>query len=214
MYCLHIRWNTAILVLLFLCAQKPTDSQNLPELEEIIVSLNVQQIGARDIPAIIKGETLYLPVCTVFNLLKIHNISSDDYDSVSGFFINEKSRFLIDQVNNKIVFEGKVIELNRGDLIRTNDNLYLQLNYFGEVFGLECTFYFRNLAVGLKTKLELPAIREMRQEMMRQNINKLKGESKADTIIPRSYPFLHFGIAEWTFNTTEQVSGQTDVYAG
>ena len=214
MQCLYFRCCATTFLFLFFFIQDVTYPQNEPELEEITVFLNVYQIGGKEIPAILRGEVLYLPVTTVFNLLKIRNTSSPLYDTVSGFFIYETATFLIDQQNNRMDYQGKRIEFNPGDLIRTDENLYLRLNYFGEVFGLECTFDFRSLSVDLKTKLELPAIRVMRQEIMRQNIIRLKGEIKADTIIPRSYPVFHFGMADWSFNTAERVMGRTDVRVG
>ena len=36
--------------------------------------------------------------------------------------------------------------------------------FFGQIFGLDCTFDYRNFSVFLDTKLELPIIREMRKE--------------------------------------------------
>ena len=161
-------------------------------------------------PAAIRGEVLYLPITDVFDFLKIKNNPSPGFDSVSGFFIDPKATYLVDRIHQCIRYQKKVFILNPDDLIRTGTDLYLKSHYFGEIFGLTCTFNFRSLSVTLNTKLELPAIREMRQEMMRKNIGKLKNEVKADTIIGRSYPFFHFGMADWSINTIE-LQGWNDV---
>ena len=100
--------------------------------------------------------------------------------------------------------------MKTGDLIRTETNLYLLSKYFGEIFGLDCKFNFRALSVSLTTKLELPVMREIRLEMMRQNISRLKGETKADIVIQRSRPAFHFGMADWSVVSTQELGLKTD----
>ncbi len=188
----------------------PLYSQEQPEYDEILIFLDIQRIGSTEIPAVIFREEAYLPVTDIFNFLKIRVLSSRGFDTISGFFISQDATYLIERQSNTITYQEKIHRLNPGDLIRTETNLYLKSNYFGDIFGLDCRFNFRSLSVTLVTKLELPMIREMRQEMMRGNISKLKGEIKADTTIPRSYPAFHFGMADWSVISTQQLEGITD----
>jgi cell division protein FtsN len=187
-----------------------SDAQNEPEYDEITVFLNIQKVGGTEIPALIRDETVYLPVADIFSFLKIQNKVSAQLDSVSGFFINQLATYSIDKRNNKITFQGKVYNLKSTDMVKTETNLYLRSPFFGEIFGLDCTFSFRSLSVMLTTKLELPIIREMRQEQMRTNISRLKGEVKSDTTIERKYPAFHFGMADWSVISTQQLQGRTD----
>lgn len=185
-------------------------AQDEPEYDELTVSFNIPQIGGVDLPAVVRDELLYLPVTDVFDFLKIKNSASPGFDSITGFFINQEASYLIDRLQNRIDYKQKAFEIKPGDMIRTETNLYLKSNYFGEVFGLQCSFSFRSLSVTLNTKLELPIIREMRQEQMRKNINQLKGDIKADTTIQRSYPLFHFGMADWSVISSQQLQGRTD----
>jgi len=178
--------------------------------DEISVFFNVQRFGGTEFTAVIRNENVYLPVTDIFNFLKIKNTISQDLDSISGFFLNQEARYLIDKTHGQIIFQGKTFPVKKGDLISTESNLYLKSQYFGEVFGLDCTFSFRSLSVTLTTKLELPVIREMRQEQMRANVNRLKGEVKADTTIKRSYPFFSLGMADWSVISTQQLKGRSD----
>ncbi|NEW85283.1 MAG: hypothetical protein GZ094_23375, partial [Mariniphaga sp.] len=154
------------------------NAQNEPEYDEISVFFNVQKVGGTDLTAVIRDETVYLPVTDIFSFLKIKNNPSAQLDSITGFFINQQSTYVIDKQNKKITYQDKVYNLKSDDIIQTETNLYLRSPLFGQIFGLNCTFSFRSLSVMLDTKLELPIIREMRQEQMRANINKLKGEVK------------------------------------
>jgi cell division septation protein DedD len=197
-------------ILLTLLPAGKACAQNEPEYDEISVFLNVPQIGGAEIPGVILNSTAYLPITNIFDFLKIRNFPSATLDSISGFFIAPQATFLITYQNNKVVYKERIFELKPGDFIRTESNLYLKSKFFGEIFGLDCSFNFRSLSVNLTTKLELPVIREMRQEMMRANISRLRGEEKADSIIKRTYPFFHFGMIDWSIISTQQVHGPTD----
>lgn len=188
----------------------PAIAEEIPEYEEISVFLNIQKIGGADIPAVIVDETIYLPVADIFSFLKIKNTPSAQMDSVVGFFISQSSTYLIDKVNNRITFQDKVYELKNNDMVKTETALYLKSNYFGQIFGLDCAFNFRSLSVMMTTKLELPIIREMKQEEMRSNISRLKGEVKADTVIERKFPMFHFGMADWSINNSHLLGERTD----
>jgi len=177
------------------------NAQAIEEYDEVPVFFNIQRIGNTELPALIKDETAYLPVVDLFEFLKI-NIISKELDAVSGTFILPNADFLIDTPNNRVIFQGKTYDLKPNGIVKTTNNVYLRSEYFGEIFGLNCTFNFRNLSVILSTDVELPVLREMRQEQMRNNINKLKGIFKADTLVARKRPVFYFGTADYAFATS------------
>ena len=168
-------------------------------------------MGGTEIEALIKSEELYLPVTDLFDFLKIRNVPSPGLEDISGFFVNPAATYLINRIKNQIIYQDKTFDLQSGDLIRTESNLYLRSLYYGKVFGLECKFSFRTLSVTIKSALELPLIREMRQEEMRNNISRLKGEFKADTTIGRTYPKFKFGMADWSATSSQEINGKSDL---
>ena len=178
--------------------------------DEISVYFSVPRIGGADLPALISDENIYLSVIDVLDFLKIKNSYTAGFDSVTGFFITENANYEIDRVNNRITYLGKEYPIKPGDLVRTETSLYLRINYFGEIFGLECEFNFRSLSVTLNTKIELPVIREMRQEQMRKSLGKITGEIEADTTIGRKYPLFHFGMADWSAVLSQEIGGKKD----
>jgi len=169
-----------------------------PILFETSVFLVVQGIGGQEMPAMINGDTAYLSVTDVFDFIKVRNDRSATGDSISGYFLGEKDLYLIDRAKNEIRYRDHVYRLHKEDLAISGTSIFLRLEYFGKVFGLPCKFNFRNLSVNMNTRLELPAIREMRLAQMRQNINRLQGKMKADTVIKRDYPLFRFGMADWS----------------
>ena len=185
-------------------------AQEEPAFDELSVFIQVQNMGGVEIPAVIRDQEVLLPVSDLFNFLKIKNTLSAGMDSVSGFFLSPESQYRIDRTKNLITFQGRTYQLKSNDLVRTETNLYLLSKYFGEIFGLDCKFNHRALAVNLTTKLELPAMREMRLEEMRKNISRLNGDTRADTTIRRSRPAFHFGMADWSVISTQQIGDKTD----
>jgi hypothetical protein len=175
----------------------------IPPYEEILVLMNVQGVGGVQIPAAIRNDVAYLAVSDVLDYLKIKNTTSPGMDSISGFFILRQSTFVIDPVHNRIVYQGKNFDLPSNAIIRTTTDLYLRTDYFGLVFGLNCKFNFRTLSIVLTTSLDLPIIREIRQEEMRNNLSRLTGETKVDTTIGRSYPLFRLGMADWGVVATQ-----------
>jgi hypothetical protein len=202
----------ALLIFSSVSVTRAIGEEDDPPFYETSVFLVVPGLGGQEVSSVINNDSVYLSVTDVFNFLKIRNIMSPGMDSVSGYFINEAANFLIDKVNKRIQYQGKVFNLNKNDFIQTETSLYLRVEYFNRVFGLDCKFNLRNLSISLSTKLELPAIREMKLEMMRRNIDRLNRQVKADTIIRRRYPLFKFGVADWSVVATQRLPGVHDTW--
>jgi len=181
-------------------------ARNNPGYDEISVFINVENVGGQEMPSLITGDAIYLSIRDVFDFLKIKNRYWPGADSITGFFTNMQDTFLIDKSDHRIVYKQKIFDLNPDDIIQTEDNLYLKSECFGEIFGLDCKFNFRTLSVAMKSKLELPVIKERREAEMRLNLDRLKGNTKVDTIIPRSNAFFRLGMADWSVNTTQYIN--------
>jgi hypothetical protein len=202
----HVK-RTHVYITFFVLALVPSSGaycQPVDSYDEVLITLNVPRIGSLEVSSLINNQTVYLPVKEVFDYLKIKNQTSEDLDSITGFFINGKTLYNICKAKHEIVLDGKIFVLKPDDIKRTESNLYLKSDVFGQVFGLECVFNFRSLSVTLNSKIELPAIREMQQELMHRNLNQLKGEKKADTIIERSFPLFKLGVADWSVISSQQ----------
>ncbi|HMD00052.1 MAG TPA: hypothetical protein VKH37_07855, partial [Ferruginibacter sp.] len=147
-------WRTAMLVLVLIISANSARSQSEDTYDEISVVLNVQRIGSTEISAVIHNQDAFLPIKDVFDFLKIKNTMSPDFDLVTGYFITPTAKFTVDKTTKVIIYQGKTIKLEPTDLIQTENNLYLKSDFFGSVFGLECTFNFRDLSITLVTKIE------------------------------------------------------------
>jgi hypothetical protein len=199
------RWKVYALFILALFSVKGY-GQKGNDYEELPVTLHVPKIGTAEIAVLIRNEEAYLAAKDLFDFLKIKNTASKSGDTLEGFFMDPQASYLIDNAHHQIIFKGKTIALSPSELIETETHLYLKSSLFGQVFGLECRFNFRDLSVNLQTELELPAIREWQQELMRRNLDQLKGEKKADTTLKRKFSVLHLGAADWSVTTTQETN--------
>ncbi len=184
------------------------------EYTEIPVFLSVPKLGGTEISALIDGKDILLSITDIFGFLKIKAEVTPGFNKIEGFFIDEKASYIIDRVNNTIEYNNKKITLNPHDLVRSETQLYLRLKYFGEIFGLECSFNFRSLSVTVNTAVDLPIIKEMRQEQMRKNIRQISGEIEADSTIGRRYPFFKFGAVDWNVVSSQEIGGNTNTQVG
>ena len=186
-------------------------SQAQPVYEEVPISLYVTGIGNTEMPAIIMGDEAYLPIKDLFDFIKIKNGFSANIDSIEGYFINPMATYLVDKSQHLIQYQDKTYKLLSTDIIQTQDNLYLKINFFSTVFGLDCVFNFRNLSITLKSQIELPAIREMQQQLLRNNIRHLSGEKKADTTHQRQFKFYNLGSADWSVTASQASNIQNSI---
>ena len=168
----------------------PAHAQGDEYIEEILVSVSIQGMGITDMPAIIDGDSILLPVIELFDYIRIKNDARPGLDTISGFFISEDAQYIVDNIQSKIYYAGKTYQLTTRQLVRTETGLYINIRYLGEVFGLDASFNFRALLVNIIPKMELPVVREARLVTMRNNISRLKGELIADTTLPRSRKFF------------------------
>ncbi len=202
-----------LLALMLALVVSKSSAQSLSEdYEEILVYLKVQGVGGYEINSIYgyNNNRLYLPLTDLFTALRINQQTSQHYDSISGYLLNEDKRYIINYPEGYLAVNGDTTRLKEDDILKTKTGLYLFTGIFGRAFGLYITFNFRALSVELKTDLELPAIRDMRLAQMRKNIEMLKGEVVVDTIIGRDYHWLRFGMVDWAINSTQQEGGTSN----
>ena len=205
--------NFLIFVVFLLLGAKPVLAQTLSEdYEEILVYVKVQGIGGYELNSIFSynDNRLFLPVTELFTALRINQETSERYDSITGYLLQENRYYIINYPQRFITINGDTIRLQENDILKTNFGLYLYTGVFGRAFGLYCTLNFRALSVDLRTDLELPAIRDMRLAQMRKNIEMIRGEVSVDTTIDREYHWLNFGMLDWAVNSTQISDGPTN----
>ena len=107
----HIRLFKITTVILFFLFPGKLVSQDLPEYDEIPISLEIPRVGGGEIDALIKAEELYLPITDLFDFMKIRNVPSSGLETISGFFISPDATYEINRVENRILFQDRIFKL-------------------------------------------------------------------------------------------------------
>ncbi len=197
-----------ILVICLLLANPVKAQETFPEYDELTVEMSIPRFGVLEIPIAIKGQEAFLPVQNIFDILKIKNEETEA--GISGFIIHPDSTYTINFRENRITYKNETYSLPASDFIESPTGNYLRSDYFGRIFGLDTEFSFRSLSVNLQTEKELPVLKQMRLQKMRENLDRVKGIVNPDTLIPRSYPFFKPGILDWGLIGTQQTEIKND----
>lgn len=183
-------------------------AQEIQNYDELSVILNVPKIGSGDLPIAIKEEKALVGISDFFNFLEIKIEKSNS--QFIGYLLNPSYKIIIDPIKSEITFKNTIYPVKKQDFIITPTATYLKSDYFGDIFGLNLNFNYRNLVINLQTDLELPKIKQLRLQKMRDNLNNLTGDVEADTVLKRTYPFFRAGMIDWGIISTQQTQGIDD----
>jgi uncharacterized protein YdhG (YjbR/CyaY superfamily) len=181
-------------------------SKNDPvvDFDELLVYVQLAQFGGMEIPAAIREERVFLSAIDLFDFLHIQNLASESI--IKGFILHPEDVFVFDPGQGTLVYQGQRHELGADDMIQEAGSFYLSSEIFGKVFGLDCSFSFRNLSVTLTTELDLPVFRLKRQEMMRKNLHRLQEKVIADTVFRRKSSMARLSTADWNVTGTQELN--------
>ncbi len=181
---------------------------NFPGFDELNVELIIPKKGVVDLPVAIRDNDAFLPVQELFNILQLKNVEITT--GIIGFIIHPDSTYHINYQEREINYRNKTYKLTEADYIESSIGNYLRSDFFGKIFGLNTKFSFRNLSLSLETDKELPVIKEMRLQKMRENLDRVKGVVSPDTILPQRRPFFKPGTLDWGVVTTQQSEIEDD----
>jgi hypothetical protein len=167
--------------------------------EEVPVEIVVERQGATVIPALIKGDSLFLPIFEIFDYIGIKAEPSSDHQSISGFFIYENVRYAIDSRTGEITVGNRKFSTN--GLIYSQSRVFLASTEWGKIFDLHMRFNYRALEVTLTTNLELPVVREMLREQARRALLRTEDRIKADKYAPLDRSILNGAVVDWSVSS-------------
>jgi hypothetical protein len=150
---------------------------------------------------ITESNKVYIDIENLFKNLGIKCILENQNGILTGFIENESKIYSIDFNTNQITIGEKIIKAANG-FMKESGAIYVESTVITEAFGLQIIFNYRSLSIKLESNFELPLIKQMRLEQMRQNVSKLQDKNiLADTVINRDYHFLKFGTMDWSISS-------------
>ncbi len=196
-------------------AQNTDEKKRLPFIyDEIPVHVIVEGYNNFSVDAICtKDKLLYVNIEDLFKTLNIPCIVGQERNSLGGFIEKESRIYSINYDTKQIKIDARIIDTKNG-LVKEMGTLYMETSLFAEAFGITLAFNYRVLTIILKSNFELPVIKELRIEKMRNNLSKLKGEVIVDTILQRAYHLFRFGTLDWSVTSAQTGNRSTDNHFG
>ncbi len=147
-----------------------------------------------------KDDTFFLPVSELFTLFGIdHNVKGL---VIEGKFGLEQAPYRIDFMRNLIVYDGKEYPITVEDYILKELDNYLDCDLFFEVFGLDFTIDFNNLALNLETLKELPTIESAIRNRKRRIVEDNRfSDVRYDLRFDRQKPLLDGGFIDYNLSS-------------
>jgi len=174
--------------------------------DEVSIILNVEKLGYYQMEAIFYEDLLYLPLKDLFSKLGIYVWHSNTFDTVSGYILNKDNSFLLNTNTGQFLYKNKELLLKENQLFVSYSDVYIPTTIYETLFGFTLNFDFRTLTVSLTSDVELPIIKQLRIEKMRNNIKSLTGEVVLDTTYNRNLNYFK-GL---TFDWNLQLNQETD----
>ena len=178
--------------------------------EEIPVRVMVEGYKNFYLDAIYTNKSqLFVNVEDLFGTLNIHCFEGKNGNSLGGFLDKESKPYLIDFETRQVSVGDKVVHSPNG-LVKDSGVIYMESTLFSQLFGITLNFNYRAMSIVLKSNFELPVIKQQRIDQMHNNIMKLKGEVRADTIVQRNYHLMKFGTLDWAVASTQTDNNTTN----
>jgi hypothetical protein len=176
---------------------------------EILINIYIDNKYTLETNVLISpSNQIYLNVEKLFEALQIKCLPK--LNNLVGFIGNEKNLYTVDFDKKQITIGNKSIDFSN-KFKEEFGFKYIEASILFEAFGLKITFNPRSLSAKLEYKFELPLIKKLRLEKMRNNISKLQNKPLiVDTIIPRNYHLFKFGTLDWQINSSQRTDGSTN----
>ncbi len=177
-------------------------------LEEIVVNFEVRKLVDRDIFVWFDGQTIFVPVIGVFDLLDL-NITADlPNRQLSGFLFSRDNKYRIDLQKNVAKLRGKEYSLTAADYYLTPIDLFLRVDLFEALFGLKLEFSFSALRVYTKLDKEFPLYKKLQRKQAHQRLREGEEVLKGVKTLPYLREYFKGGVVDWTLASNPLSSGQ------
>lgn len=167
-----------------------------PLLPEVVVRLSLRGVGEMDIVALQQNSELYVPVLGLFSFLHINAVSAEDLSKVTGYYIDSDRLYEIRTRENVIILGERLHRIDSTRFVTAFSDIYLTLDVYREVFGIELVFDPIQLYVHIQSSNVFPIERIQRGKRSRPTVTPLEMKP-ADVEYERDRQLLSGGMLDW-----------------
>ncbi|NQV49649.1 MAG: hypothetical protein HQ507_04095 [Candidatus Marinimicrobia bacterium] len=180
--------------------------------DEVYLSFRYQGVIDNIIVAYFDGERFYLPVTELFDHFGINYELNPAKYSVSGFFIKDNIKYVLDFDRRFAQFQDEVWMLDANDYKVKELDFYIAPAVFNKVFGLDIKVDLAQLTIKLETAHQLPIVTRYKRRHQRELKQKYSAENRNATyelLSDRQSRVLDGGLMDYSMYNTFSRSNQT-----
>jgi outer membrane protein OmpA-like peptidoglycan-associated protein len=159
--------NMRMCIALLVCAVGMMSAQQ-PAEESVPIEFELAKAGRVEMMSVQRGRDVYLPLGAVFSFLKVRNDFAVSEGKFSGRFID--TAYVLNTITGEARVGKRQTTLSPQDYLVRDNELYLRVEQFQNIFGLPVKYNPRLLAASLRTNLRLPVFQEQRLAQLERNL--------------------------------------------
>ncbi len=155
--------------------------------EAVLLTVQVRRVPTTEVNAYIHNDQVFLPMVEVFNMLRIRIDHDTINDVVSGYFMTRDSAYTFELKNFTFAIGRSHYVLNDSEYIPEKRDVFLRIDKFRTIFGLNFIFSKATLSVRLKDpRRDLPIYR---LQAVQREIERGRTDQEVAFPIERKYSF-------------------------
>ena len=203
--------SLGLLILLCGVSSAQIQSSQPVEFEEIVISFEVPRLIQADLFVQFDGQTVYLPLVKLFELLDI-NIDADPFNgSFSGFYMTKDNRYEFDLAKNRIKVFGKDYPYLASDYMLTDSDVYIRVETLARLFDIRLTFDFSMMRVYLPLDKDFPAYQKLKRKIAREKLTQKIAALKDVVDCGHKRDFVSGAAMDWSISANP-VGGRNKHY--
>lgn len=193
----------AILLAIFLFPGLSSAQSGQQKPSEIFLSFNYKGLVNNVFTVYFTQKDIYIPIGQVFDLLKINNKIDKQNNTISGFFLNTKTKYVINFSSLEAHVGNQKYTIKKSDFIPSQLDYYVKISVLKKMFGLNFTPDMRDLSLTLVSNNVLPIEASLQRENKDRSIsNVYEGKTYYPLIFKRKRYLTKTGMLDYNINTS------------
>ncbi|MFH1374930.1 MAG: carboxypeptidase-like regulatory domain-containing protein [bacterium] len=170
--------------------------------EEIVIGFDIPRLLQKDLYVLYDNQNVFLPVTEIFRLLDINIASDASAGRFYGFFISNDRPYEINLMDRTVTIDGDRHPLADSNFTVSAGELYLKVDLFEELFGLQAKFHFSSLTVRLKLDESLPSYQKLKRQQAQKKLRTRETALRNVRSLPRQEPYFGVGVVDWAVSSS------------
>lgn len=138
--------------------------------DTLVVGFTEKRIGQFEIEVLKRGKDVYIPLVSIFKILRTKVEPSFNFTIITGFYVTKDSTFRIDINKKEASYKKRKLVLSPDDYIVTDKDLFLHESFFRDLFGINIKYDERKLEILLKSKANFAVLQQNRRIKANQRL--------------------------------------------